>query len=55
MVIREKGTKNRLGKVLRLIYFRQFKLTLGAGVYTQTLNTISFIECKNLIKLYVSL
>ena len=48
------ATKNlfRLVKVLRFIYFRQFKLTLGTGGYTQTLNTISFIECENLIELY---
>ena len=43
MVISEKKIKNRLEKVLRFIYFRQFKRTLGAGGYTQTLNTISFI------------
>ena len=52
VVISEKRIKNRLAKVLRFIYFRQFKLTLGAGGYTQTLNTISFIECENLIELY---
>ena len=52
MVISEKRIKNRLVKVLRFIYFCQFKLTLGAGGYTQTLNTISFIECENLIELY---
>ena len=52
MVISEKRIKNRLAKVLQFIYFRQFKLTLGAGGYSQTLNTISFIECENLIELY---
>ena len=29
-----------LEKVLQFFYFRQFKLTLGAGGYTKTLNTI---------------
>ena len=52
MVITKKRIKNRLAKVLLFIYFRQFKLTLGAGGYTQTLNTISFIDCENLIELY---
>ena len=52
MVISKKRIKNRLAKVLQFIYFRQFKLTLEAEGYTQTLNTISFIECENLIKLY---
>ena len=52
MVISKKRIKNRLANVLRFIYFRQFKLTPGAGGYTQTLNTISFIECENQIELY---
>ena len=54
MVISEKRItrKNRLAKVLRLIYFRQFKLTIGAGGYTQTLNTISFIEYESVIESY---
>ena len=52
VVTSEKRIKNRLAKLFRFIYFRQFKLTQGAGGYTQTLNTISLIECKNLIELY---
>ena len=31
VVLSEKKLKNRLAEVLRFIYFRQFKLTLGAG------------------------
>ena len=52
VVTSEKRIKNRLANVLRLIYFCQFELTLGAGEYSQTLNMISFIECKNVIELY---
>ena len=34
-VLSKKKTKNSLAEVLRFIYFRQFKLTLGAGGYSQ--------------------
>ena len=52
VVISEKRIQNRLAQVLRFIYFREFKLILGAGEYSQTLNTISFIKCKNEIESY---
>ena len=36
VVLSEKKLKNRLAEVLQFIYFRQFKLTLGAGGYSQS-------------------
>ena len=51
MVISEKKNQKQTCKSIA-IHLLQFKLTLGAGGYTQTLNTISFIECENLIEIY---
>ena len=47
MVISEKKSKTGLQKFCdSFTYFRQFKLTLGAGEYSQTLNTIFLSNAK---------